>query len=100
MGQIYRQRHYQDHLVEAAEKIRELASANGITGHTLALRWAVWHSKLSKEHGDGIILGASTIEQLHSNLDAVESGPLPDNVVSAIEEIWAAAQVAKLAGKL
>ncbi|KAI3612061.1 aldo keto [Moniliophthora roreri] len=92
LGQIYRNQHYKDHLIEAAEKVRELASANGLSGHVLALRWAVWHSKLSEKHGDGIILGASSIEQLNANLDAIESGPLPDTIVHAIEDIWSAAK--------
>lgn len=40
------------------------------------------------EHGDGVIIGMSTIEQLQQNLAASEEGPLDERVVTAFDEAW------------
>ena len=54
-----------------------------------ALRWVHHHSALKVENGrDGIIIGVSSLGQLQSNLKDVEKGPLPDEVVKALDEAW------------
>lgn len=40
------------------------------------------------EHGDGVIIGMSTMEQLQQNLAAAEEGPLNERVVAAFDEAW------------
>lgn len=37
---------------------------------------------------DGVILGASSVEQMKENLVACEEGPLPESVVGAFETMW------------
>ncbi|KAH9902143.1 aldo/keto reductase [Xylariomycetidae sp. FL2044] len=69
----------------AADKALEVAARHGISGHEAALRWTVYHGVLDKEHDDGVILGASSTAQLESNLDAIEKGPLPKEVIAALE---------------
>jgi aflatoxin B1 aldehyde reductase len=49
-----------------------------------ALRWLVHHSKLDSDRGDAIIIGASSIAHLQHNLSALKQGPLPQQVVEAI----------------
>ncbi|KAL0568478.1 hypothetical protein V5O48_002298 [Marasmius crinis-equi] len=88
LGKSYRGQWYGDRLLRAADGVREISESNGLNGHTTALRWIVWHSALSKQHEDGIIIAASSIEQLNANLDAIESGPLPGEVLRAVEAIW------------
>ncbi|KAF9264056.1 Aldo/keto reductase [Marasmius fiardii PR-910] len=85
-------------LMGAAQALRDLSAEHGINGHHLALRWIVWHSKLSGGHGDGIIMGASSVEQLNANLDAIESGPLEEEIVKAIEKVWERYKVEREAG--
>ncbi|KAL0577685.1 hypothetical protein V5O48_004289 [Marasmius crinis-equi] len=90
MGQSYHETWYASSpLTRAAESLRDLSQTHDINGHHLALRWIIWHSNLSGLYGDGIILGSSSIEQLNSNLDAIESGPLPEEAAREIEGIWA-----------
>ncbi len=36
----------------------------------------------------GIIMGVSSFEQLESNLKDLEKGPLPEDVVKALDEAW------------
>ena len=50
----------------------------------IALRWLQHHSVLTPQ--DGIILGASSAAQLQQNLEDSEKGPLPDEVVKALDE--------------
>lgn len=50
----------------------------------IALRWCQHHSALTPD--DGIILGASSAAQLEQNCSDSEKGPLPDEVVAALNE--------------
>jgi aflatoxin B1 aldehyde reductase len=56
-----------------------------------ALRWCVHHSALKmvdKGGNDGIITGVSSYDQLVSNLKDMEKGPLPEDVVKALDKAW------------
>ncbi|KAJ3549027.1 hypothetical protein NM208_g727 [Fusarium decemcellulare] len=88
IGSLYNKFYMKPSIIAAADKVAEVASKHGIGGHAAALRWTAYHSILSKEHGDSIIIGASSPEQLESNIDMVEQGPLPEDVVSAIEAVY------------
>lgn len=57
----------------------------------IALRWVRHHSALNmKETGgrDGVIVGVSSFDQLQQNLTDLEKGPLPEEVVKALDEAW------------
>lgn len=41
-----------------------------------------------KEHGDAIIIGASSFDQLKETLAAVSAGPLSSTAVKKIDEVW------------
>ena len=53
-----------------------------------AYRWMVNHSCMKAELNDGILLGASRQEQMEQNLAAVTKGPLPESIVTAMDEAW------------
>lgn len=55
-----------------------------------ALRWCMHHSKLqlSPDGNDGVIIGVSSFAQLESNLRDLEKGPLPEEVVKALDQAW------------
>ena len=50
------------------------------------------HSVLKKEYGDGIIIGASSLSQLESNLTMCDQGPLPEDLVKVVEDVWPLAE--------
>ncbi len=56
----------------------------------IALRWCTHHSALKMQDGgtDGVIIGVSSLEQLKSNLGDLEKGPLPEEVLKALDEAW------------
>jgi aflatoxin B1 aldehyde reductase len=37
---------------------------------------------------DGIILGASSVEQLRGSLEDIKKGPLPEEVCAALDKAW------------
>ncbi|KPM38265.1 hypothetical protein AK830_g8296 [Neonectria ditissima] len=75
-------------IMAATDKALEIASQHGIGGHAAALRWTAHHSLLKKEHEDAIIVGASSTEQLRANLEMIEQGPLPHDVVAVLEAVY------------
>ncbi|KAF7549266.1 hypothetical protein G7Z17_g6491 [Cylindrodendrum hubeiense] len=87
-GKKYTEFYVTPSITAATEKAIDIASKYGINGHAAALRWTAYHSILKKTHGDSIVIGASSPEQLESNIDMIEAGPLPDEVVSALEAVY------------
>lgn len=68
------------------ERLRAVCEREGVEVKAAALRWLMHHSSLGKE--DGVILGASSEEQMEENLRGCEGGPLPVIMVEAFEEMW------------
>ncbi|RFU78429.1 aldo keto reductase [Trichoderma arundinaceum] len=90
MATNYRKRYFRDSTFESLRIVEEAAAKAGLTLIEIALRWTVHHSALRiKDGNDGIIIGVSSVEQLENNLDNLEKGPLPEEVVQALDEAWA-----------
>ena len=87
MGMAARQQYDRKEMHAAITTLDEKLKPAGITKVEAALRWIAYHSKLVGP-GDGIILGASKIAQVDQNVEAIAKGPLPDEVVQAIEGVW------------
>ncbi len=87
-GKVYRDRYFNHIYIDAINRLTPVVENHGLTLPEVALRWLVHHSKLRPYDGDGIIIGASSVEQLESNLKSLQKGPLPDEVVQALDEAW------------
>ncbi|EFX02012.1 aflatoxin b1-aldehyde reductase [Grosmannia clavigera kw1407] len=87
-GASYRDRYWNDAYFDALDVVRPVAARLGIPTAEAALRWASHHSLLAREHGDAIIIGASSQAQLEQNLTALEQGPLPVELVEAFDKAW------------
>lgn len=85
-GQSYRQRYWSDAYLAAMRTLREKCRQAEVSPIDAALRWLVHHSALEGDHGDGIILGASSVRHLQANLESVHSGLLPEALVGAMDE--------------
>ncbi|KAB0396724.1 hypothetical protein E2I00_019845, partial [Balaenoptera physalus] len=91
-AEIYRNRFWKEHhfkaiaLVEKALQAAYGPSAPSMT--SAALRWMYHHSQLQGAHGDAVILGMSSLEQLEQNLVATEEGPLEPAIVQAFDQAW------------
>lgn len=87
-GQLHRGRYWDDLYFDALDIIRPVAKKHGLTETECALRWLSHHSQLKREKGDAIIVGASSTKHLEENLAALDQGPLPEEVVQALNAGW------------
>lgn len=88
-GANYRGRYWNEAYFDALDVIRPAAARLGMTTAEAAVRWVSHHSVMGREHGDAVIIGASSAEQLEENLANLEKGPLPEEMVKAFDEGWA-----------
>lgn len=56
-----------------------------MTPTEVSLRWIMNHSFL--QEGDGIIFGATKVEQLRGNVELCKKGPLNAEMVGACDEL-------------
>jgi len=88
-NQNYLPRFYTDSNFEAIQLINTACTEEGISMVEATFRWLLCHSSLSKQ--DGILLGASSLDQLRENLDgcnASEKGPLPQSILDSFDAAW------------
>jgi aflatoxin B1 aldehyde reductase len=89
------ERWWRKELFEAIEELQAVCEAQQppIGLAAAAIRWAVYHSALSRELGDAVILGASSVEQLASNAECAAGGPLPAALVEYMDGLAGTAAV-------
>jgi aflatoxin B1 aldehyde reductase len=95
MGASYRNRYFKDATFDALRLIQPVAEKHDLTLIETALRWVLHHSALKitgSDQSDGILIGVSNFDQLKVNLEYLEKGPLPEEVVKALDEAWAVAK--------
>ena len=84
----YQKRYWKESYFDAAAAVKEVCAENDIDIIEAVYRWLAYHSMLSSERGDAIIVGISKLSQLQGNITALSKGELPDSVVSAFEKAW------------
>ena len=89
-GKLYGAMYNKPSLIKALGDWDSISKDTGISRAALAYRWVAWNSILEPDLGDGIIIGASSAEQLDETLKAIEDGPLEKGVVEGIQKIWMA----------
>ena len=75
-------------MLKALETWDEIAIELGIPKAELAYRWVAFNSRIDGNLGDSIIIGATSIEQLKGTLAGLKNGPLSEDVVGKIDELW------------
>lgn len=83
---VFKQLYINDASLKQHDNLSAACGAAGISLKAAALRFLKFHSALRDD--DGVILGASSVEQMKENLVACEEGPLPESVVGAFETMW------------
>jgi aryl-alcohol dehydrogenase-like predicted oxidoreductase len=82
-NKLYLDRYWHPAYFEAVEQLRRIADESGRSMVSLSLSWLLHHTSTAS-----VILGASKVEHLEQNLAAAEEGPLPDDVVLRLDEVW------------
>jgi aflatoxin B1 aldehyde reductase len=80
---MYLARYWHDEQFDAVERLKTAAEQQGRSLISASLNWLLHHTKI-----DAVILGASRIEHLEQNLNALEDGALSPNLVSTVDEVW------------
>ena len=80
---MYRDRYWNPVQFDAVERLRAVAGRAGLSLVELALRWVLGRPLVS-----GILLGASSHDQLVANLRAVDGPPLDRDTLDACDGVW------------
>ncbi len=81
---LYLNRYWHPGYFDAVEELQGIAASTGRSLIDLSLNWLQHHTA-----ADCVILGASRMEHLEQNLAAFENGgPLPGDVVKAVDQVW------------
>lgn len=84
----YKNRYWKKSYFDAVGELKKICENYGISIIEATYRWMMYHSMLNTEHGDAIIIGASKLSQVEQNIAAVNSGELPEELISAFEKAW------------
>jgi len=89
VAETYQKVYFHDAFFNTLSYLTPILAAHNLTPVETAFRWLVHHSALKIFDGnDGIILGASSVEQLRGSLEDIEKGPLPAEVQVALDKAW------------
>nr|GAT45964.1 predicted protein [Mycena chlorophos] len=87
-GKGYRERYWNDVYFSALASIQAAGEKHNLTLAEISLRWMSHHSMMKREYGDAVIIGASSLNHIEQNMLDLEKGPLPEDVVKALDEAW------------
>lgn len=88
IGDLYRPLYDKPQMHTAIRDLHAFLQPRGVSMVGASLRWLKYHSALGED--DGIILGATKIEQIDDNMAEIAKGPLEASVVDAFEKAWEA----------
>lgn len=88
VGQRYLRLYNKPSMLKALTTWESIAREAGISKAALAYRYITYHSILSREHNDGIIVGASSTRQLEQTLTSLEDGPLHPAIAAKVDQVW------------
>jgi aryl-alcohol dehydrogenase-like predicted oxidoreductase len=83
-NQMYLSRYWHEEGFNAVGALLDVAQKAARSPVSLALNWLLHHTAT-----DCVILGASKMEQLEENLNAMEEGPLDSGTVASCDQVWA-----------
>jgi aflatoxin B1 aldehyde reductase len=87
-GMMYKPMYDKIEMHAAIRQLEGKIKTHHLTMTETGLRWIFYHAALHE--GDGVILGASKPAYIEQNMAEIARGPLPDDVVATIEEVWEA----------
>jgi aryl-alcohol dehydrogenase-like predicted oxidoreductase len=82
-NKMYLDRYWHPAYFDAVEQLGAVAAIEGRNLISLSLNWLLHHAPVS-----GVILGASSLEQLQQNLRHVADGPLSPSALQACDVVW------------
>ncbi|KAJ5091010.1 hypothetical protein N7532_009694 [Penicillium argentinense] len=87
-GMVYHGLYNKNAFLDVLDDWARVATAARIPTAELAYRWMRYHSNLSSDLGDAMVIGASNIDQLRQTMQGLRRGPLSEDIVMMIEKVW------------
>ena len=87
LGGMYSSLYDKPSLRQALVDWNTIAEKEGVSKAELAYRWVAHHSALGSDE-DGIIFGASRLEQVAQTAQSIKKGKLSGDAVQGIQQIW------------
>ncbi|EAU29576.1 conserved hypothetical protein [Aspergillus terreus NIH2624] len=87
-GMVYHGLYNKPVFLDALDDWGRIADEAGVSRAELAYRWMGYHSCLSGEYGDAMVVGASSAGQLERTMQGLRRGALSEDVVERIEMVW------------
>jgi aflatoxin B1 aldehyde reductase len=84
---LYAKMYNNEPFLAAHDAWGKIADEENVTRLELVYRWMCHHSSLNAELGDGILLGGR-LSQLEETFEIINRGPLSDEAVNRILELW------------
>ena len=88
LHESYQQRYWKQDYFEVLQDMQTACHEAGVKPAQAAMSWLLNHSMLDAERGDGIIIGASRVEQLTENLKSFQQLPLDSSVTEVMDRGW------------
>jgi len=66
-------------------RLEDTGRKHDISPQAIGLRWLAYHSQLGPD--DGIVLSATSLEELERQVREISQGPLPKDVLAVVEEL-------------
>ncbi|MEX2374909.1 MAG: aldo/keto reductase [Dehalococcoidia bacterium] len=82
-AEMYRKRYWNDAQFAAVGRLKDVAGEAGLTLVELSFRWL-----FSQPLVDAVLVGASRLDQLRTNLAAAQGPQLPKDVMEACDQVW------------
>ncbi|BDZ52018.1 hypothetical protein GCM10025867_42590 [Frondihabitans sucicola] len=79
---MYTQRYWNEQLFDAIDRMNALAGDAGIPLVEAALRWVAYRPGVTS-----ILLGGSRESQVSANIETIRRGPLPADLVQALDDV-------------
>ncbi len=84
----YQKRYWKKSFFDAVACIKTAAEKHGFDTVEATYRWLAYHSMLNADRGDAVLIGASKLSHLQQNMQTIQAGPLPEEVLAAFETAW------------
>ena len=84
LGAMYRDRYWNDTVLDAVADLKKIADQAGLPIAELALRWAIGRPAVN-----AVLIGGSRPQNIRANITALANGPLPVDLADAVSAITA-----------
>jgi len=84
----YVDRYWKKEYFDVLRELQDACADSGLKPVAVAMSWLINHSRMDAARGDGIILGASSLDHLRQNLAACEQAPLDASILDILDRGW------------